>query len=42
MESSFEIFALMVAKMDDGKANVKHVWHGASSREEIVDIIHLM
>lgn len=36
---SFEIFARAVAKMRGGNANVKHVWYGASSREEIVDII---
>lgn len=36
---SFQIFARAVAKLRGGNANVKHVWYGASSKEEIDDII---
>lgn len=36
---SFQIFARAVAKLRGGNVNVKHVWYGASSREEIKDII---
>uniref|UniRef100_A0A1S2YRQ5 Probable inactive poly [ADP-ribose] polymerase SRO5 isoform X2 n=1 Tax=Cicer arietinum TaxID=3827 RepID=A0A1S2YRQ5_CICAR len=36
---SFQIFARAVAKLRGGNPNVKHAWYGASSKEEIVDII---
>ncbi|XP_045789421.1 probable inactive poly [ADP-ribose] polymerase SRO5 [Trifolium pratense] len=36
---SFQIFARAVAKLRHGNANVKHAWYGASSKEEIVEII---
>lgn len=36
---SFQIFARAVAKLRGGTANVRHAWYGASSKEEIADII---
>jgi hypothetical protein len=36
---SFQIFARAVAKLRHENANVRHAWYGASSKEEIVEII---
>ncbi|KHN18456.1 probable inactive poly [ADP-ribose] polymerase SRO5 [Glycine soja] len=38
-QHSFHVFARAVAKLRDGNANVKFAWYGASSKEEISDIV---